>query len=249
MAKRVLETVLLGLDRNRFPWVAEDREPNDDERAAAAMASAALIASRRVLTDRANESKDEQEAEVKLRLRGAGFAEVDPRIINTLDDVPELGQFCGEAMFAGRKADIVIRLWDGRAMPTECKVSNSSTNSVKRLNNDAAVKAHTWLDEFGPRHTVPAAVLAGVFKRHNLEDAQDRGLTIFWARSDAVAAESRSLGLVRGAKSVQTGRPVPTALMEGAAPASRRRRVSRISPPGAASAMIPAWRTTRRFGC
>lgn len=183
MARRVLETVLLGLDRNRFPWVADDREPNENERVAAAMASAALIASRRVMTDRANESKDEQEAEVKRQLRQAGFVEVEPRTVDTLDDVPELGEFCKESMFAGRKADIVIRLWDGRAMPTECKVSNSSTNSVKRLNNDAAVKASTWLDEFGPRHTVPAAVLAGVFKRHNLEQAQTRGLTIFWAHA------------------------------------------------------------------
>ena len=84
-------------------------------------------------------------------------------------------------MFGGRKADIVIRLWDRRVMPTECKVSNSSTNSVKRLNNDAAVKAGKWLDEFGTAQTVPTAVLSGVYKRHNLEQAQDRDLTIFWA--------------------------------------------------------------------
>ena len=45
MAKRVLEIVLLGLDRNRFPWVGEDREPSEYERQAAAMSSAALIAS------------------------------------------------------------------------------------------------------------------------------------------------------------------------------------------------------------
>lgn len=66
-------------------------------------------------------------------------------------------------------------------MPIECKVSNSSTNSVKRLNNDAAVKATVWRGDFGALQVVPAAVLSGVYKLHNLEDAQRRGLTIYWA--------------------------------------------------------------------
>jgi hypothetical protein len=66
-------------------------------------------------------------------------------------------------------------------MPIECKVSNSSTNSVKRLNNDAAVKAGTWKHEFGANQILPAAVMSGVFKVLNLIQAQDSGLTLFWA--------------------------------------------------------------------
>lgn len=66
-------------------------------------------------------------------------------------------------------------------MPMECKVSNSYTNSVKRLNNDAVVKAGQWLHDFGAVQTVPAALLAGVFKLANLEQAQQRGLTLFWS--------------------------------------------------------------------
>ncbi len=181
MARRVIDTILLGLDRNRFPWVAEDREPTEAERGAAAMASAALIASRRVMTARANESKTEQEQLVKDRLLQEGFTEVAPREIPTLDQAPASGEFCGESLFGSRKADVVIRLWDNRVLALECKVSNSSTNSVKRLNNDAAVKAGIWLNEFGSRQTVPAAMLAGVFKRHNLEQAQDNGLSLFWS--------------------------------------------------------------------
>jgi hypothetical protein len=183
MARRVIETVLLGLDRNRFPWVIENREPTEEERNAATLASAALMASRRVMTSRANDAKAEQEEQVKARLREAGFNEVTTRTIRTLDNAPERGNFCGESMFGTRKADIIVRLLDGRAMPIECKVSNSSTNSVKRLNNDAAVKADIWLSEFGTVQTVPAAVLTGVFKRHNLEQAQARGLTIFWSHA------------------------------------------------------------------
>ena len=70
-------------------------------------------------------------------------------------------------------------------MPIECKVSNSSTNSVKRLNNDAAVKAVSWKSDFGTVQVVPAAVLSGVYKLHNLKDAQDRGLTLFWSHDIA----------------------------------------------------------------
>lgn len=180
-ALRVIDHVLLGLDRNRFPWVGEDREPTESERGAASLATAALMAVRRVMTRRANEAKSTQEEAVKARLRKAGMHEVAPRTINTTDAAPARGEFCGECSFGGRKADIVVRLWDGRVMPTECKVSNSATNSVKRLNNDAAVKAGVWIDAFGTLQTVPAAVLSGVFKRHNLENAQERGLTLFWA--------------------------------------------------------------------
>ena len=66
-------------------------------------------------------------------------------------------------------------------MALECKVSNSATNSVKRLNNDAAAKAESWRRDFGERQVVPVAVLSGVYKTHNLMEAQDRGLSIFWA--------------------------------------------------------------------
>lgn len=181
MARRVIETVLLGLDRERFPWITEDREPTEIEKAVAIMSTAALVAARRVMTARANEAKDEQEQKVKEALRAAQLTEVAPREIPTLHSAPAAGEFCGESLFGTRKADVVIRLWDHRVMVLECKVSNSSTNSVKRLNNDAAVKAREWIDQFGTAQTVPAAMLAGVFKQHNLKQAQERGLTIWWS--------------------------------------------------------------------
>jgi hypothetical protein len=54
---------------------------------------------------------------------------------------------------------------------------------LKRLNNDAAVKAGSWKSDFGQRQVVPTAVLSGVYKLHNLQDAQARGLTLFWAHN------------------------------------------------------------------
>lgn len=107
--------------------------------------------------------------------------EVAARDIPNVAMAPAPGEFCGESTFGGRKGDIIVRLWDHRVMPIECKVSNSSLNSVKRLNNDAAVKAVGWKRDFGLRQVLPSAVLGGVYNLHNLLEAQDRGLSVFWA--------------------------------------------------------------------
>ncbi|MET3944661.1 Holliday junction resolvase [Corynebacterium mucifaciens] len=86
-------------------------------------------------------------------------------------------------LVSDKKADIVIGLGDGRFMALECKVSNSATNSYKRLNAEAAQKAVRWVKDFGEVGIVPAAVLSGVFNTRNLKSAQNDQLTIFWAHS------------------------------------------------------------------
>jgi XamI restriction endonuclease len=122
MAQRVIETVLIGLDRQRFPWVVEGREPDASEREAAALASAALMATHCVSTMRRSEGKTRQEETVRDALIGDDFEEVRTRPILTLADAPRAGQFCRESMFGSRKADFIVGLWDGRKMALECKV-------------------------------------------------------------------------------------------------------------------------------
>jgi len=183
LAKRIADMVLLGLDRKRFPWVAENREPTPQERVFAILASSAMLASRRVETDRRNDGKQVQEQHVQATLIDHGLQEVGRRSVETTADAPRCGQFCMESLLGTRKADLIVGLWDRRVMPIECKVSNSATNSIKRLNNDAAVKAETWRQDFGKEQVVPAAVLSGVYNLRNLQDAQQRGLALFWAHS------------------------------------------------------------------
>jgi hypothetical protein len=139
--QRIISVVRMGMDRRRFPWVREDREPTETEKKAAILASAALMATQRVGADRRSKGKRAQEGMVSGVLTGAGLVEVAKRKVVTLTDAPEPGQFCGESYLGDRKADFLVRLWDYRIMAIECKVSNSATNSVKRLNNDAAAKA------------------------------------------------------------------------------------------------------------
>ncbi len=181
--ERIMQVIHDSLDVKRFPWISQQESPDATERHAAVVASASLLASQRVQTKRRNADKDHQESKVQKYLARIGLKQVEPRPIPTIREAPEPGEFCGECQLARRKADIVVALHSGRVMPIECKVSNSAINSVKRLNNDAAAKTAQWLDALGKDQVVPAAVLSGVFKKHNLQDAQNAGLAIFWAHN------------------------------------------------------------------
>lgn len=181
LVRRLVDTVMIGLDRVRFAWVDEGRRPREDERRAAVLASAVLIASQRVATDRRSEGKAGQESAVEAALVAAGYVKVEPRTVHTIHEGPGPGEFCRECMLGTRKVDVLVGLHDRRLMPIEAKVSNSFTNSIKRLNNDAAVKAVIWLDQFGTHNVVPTAVLSGVYKLKHLGSAQLRGLALFWA--------------------------------------------------------------------
>ncbi|MFZ3288975.1 MAG: XamI family restriction endonuclease [Telluria sp.] len=179
--RKVFDVIERVIDPYRFPWVVAQRAPTPEEKSAALLASSVLLAAQRIATERRSDGKSEQEGQVKDYLRTLGFTEVPTATINTIVKGPGPHEFCAECHLGDRKADVVLRLHDTRLMAIECKVSNSSTNSVKRLNNDAAVKATYWIEQFGSQQIVPAAMLSGVFKTLNLVQAQDRGLTIFWA--------------------------------------------------------------------
>ena len=182
-ARRVRDTVLHVLDPHRFPWIGAGRAALDDEHDRAVVASAALVAARKVETWRRSTAKGTQESAVKDRLQEIGLREVSPRDIFMLDAAPDVREFCGESKLGGTRADLVVRLYDGRAMPIEGKVSNSAANSYKRVNREAVGKAGAWLAGLGNRQVVPMAVISGVFNPANLETAQSDGLYITWAHS------------------------------------------------------------------
>jgi hypothetical protein len=181
LAFDLADTVLLFLDRERFPWISETREPTEAERHTAIVSTSAMMAMRLMETFRRTQGKNSQEDKIKQFLvEECGFTEVPKRDITNLSEAPAPGEFCGEVLVGSRRADIPVRLWDGRLMPIECKVSNSATNSYKRINNDAAVKAQMWKSELGSVNVVPAAAMSGVFALAILEYAQDNGLTLWW---------------------------------------------------------------------
>ena len=180
-ARRVRGIVLHIIDPHRFPWIGEQRVPAAHERTQAIVASAVLVAARKVETSHRSDVTREQETAVKDLLRNIGFTEVPPRDISLLDAAPGPGEFCGESRLGNNRADLVVRLYDRRTMPLECKASNSAVNSFKRINHEAVGKARAWLTGFGERQIVPGAVIGGVFNPANLEAAQAEGLIIIWS--------------------------------------------------------------------
>ncbi len=178
-AHEVIDLIMNGLDQRRFPWVRDGRNPTEAERLAAVVASAALLANRKVGTARRHLGKKQQEQAVTDMLTLIKWKRVNPRRITNLEDAPRPGEFCGESNVCGNKADIVVGLLDRRLLLIECKVSNSAVNSIKRL-NDAKKKATEWKKDLGEATAVPAAVLSGVFDLKTLEQSQLRGLALFW---------------------------------------------------------------------
>jgi hypothetical protein len=167
-------------DPVRFPWLPAGRSPEDHERDAAIAWTAGIWSVEQLRTKRRTESSRRQENAVVEALREAGFDQ-RPRLpaITSLDELPR-GSFVRETSLAGSKCDVPVRLRDGRLLAIECKVSNTALNSVKRLIRETGGKARLWRNAFGLQ-VITAAVLSGVYKLRNLEDAQDNyEVTILW---------------------------------------------------------------------
>ncbi|MGH2559495.1 MAG: XamI family restriction endonuclease [Thermomicrobiales bacterium] len=174
IVRRLVQTIRTRLDRSRFPWVAEGREPSPVERKAAVVATTTLIATRRAETARRKSGKQAHGEQIRRVLLDIGMSEttVPGGVIDSMIQAPKPGQFCRKIVLGTRKADFVVGLWDGRLMPIECTVSNSAVNSI----NGAG-----WISDLGRRNVVPTAVLSGTYNLYDLELAQSRGLTIYWA--------------------------------------------------------------------
>ena len=90
-----------------------------------------------------------QEKTAKAFLLGIGFAEVAARNIVDLDAAPVPGKNCGECLFCTSRADVLIRLFDHRALHVECKVSNNAVNFFKFINHETVGKAPSRPAGFG----------------------------------------------------------------------------------------------------
>ena len=174
------------LDTDRMPWVADAREPTDEERHLFVEWSAAGPAIARVLTERRGISSARQETATRAAADAADYVPVMPP--GTLSD-PIKQMHAGSYAMKSRKLndtnmDVPVRLSDDHPpgllfLAIECKVSNSSLNSRKRL-QDVRAKREIW-DSAGTLYQFrTAAVLAGVYSLPRLMEAQKGGVLIFW---------------------------------------------------------------------
>ena len=174
------------LDTDRMPWVAAGRPPTASERQLFIDWTATGPAAARVLTARRSEASAQQEAATRAAASAANYSPVKPP--GTLSDPinqMEPGSFStASRKLAGTSMDVPIRLRAGHPtgllfLAIECKVSNSSLNSRKRL-IEVTRKREVW-DSSGALYQFrTAAVLSGVFSVERLLEAQDSGVWLFW---------------------------------------------------------------------
>ena len=187
LAKTTADILVPVLDRRRLPWLyaIPQRQPTRNERKMAIALTAALKTAQEVATALRGQMAKAQEADVRDALIRAGYSGTTGGDINAL----EPGKYrLTETQVAGVKCDVIARLYDGRLALIECKVSNSGTNSVKRLNRETAGKAGRWYATFNTE-AITIAVIAGVYRLVNLRDAQENNVSIFWQHNLAPLEE------------------------------------------------------------
>lgn len=180
-ADAAAEVISMVVDPVRFPWVSTAREPSEQELYGAALATVVLLATQRIGTSTRGVRSKRQEAAVAAVLGEAGYDFIDSRTrIELLDDIPR-GCFRKETRIAGAKCDVPVRLFDGRLLAIECKVSIGPKNGWKRLNRETGGKAEGWRTHFGTAQVITAVVLDGVFDLGCLVQAQEeQGVVLFW---------------------------------------------------------------------
>ena len=182
-ARRGARAIRAVLDPIRFSWISDQRPPSKEERAKAIEWTAGLWANQQLGTKRRMElSYRQEEAAIKI-IQDEGFVmDLSVKEIQNSIDLDKLhpGKFAKQIEIKTAKCDVAVRLLDGRLLVIECKASNSYVNSIKRLIRETGGTAIKWLDEFGEQ-IIPCAVLSGIYKLKNLQDAQQEyNITIFW---------------------------------------------------------------------
>ena len=182
----VAELISERLDMARAPWLAEKRAPTAPERQAYTVGVASIPATSKLTTKRRGERSGGQEELTREAIAAAGYLGV--KLPGTLEDpVREMdpGTYSLKSRkLAGTNMDVPVRLADDHAtgqlfLAIECKVSNSSVNSRKRL-LEVNGKRRKWDSSGLPHKFRTAAVLAGVFDVARLIEVQNDGVQIFW---------------------------------------------------------------------
>ena len=78
-----------------------------------------------------------------------------------------------------QEVDIACGMGETVVLAMECKVSNDSTNSVKRV-NDVLKKASAWREKWG-EFVLPAALLQGVIAFKDVSNLLKADVQVFWS--------------------------------------------------------------------
>lgn len=181
-AAKVAEAFLAMRDIHLLPWLSENRPALPDEIRRVVIAVTPLLASQIHLTAKRTASSAVQE-EAVVELLGAKDWERLPSCLVDRGAILAAKQFMKKTKFATttrpQEVDIACGLGATMVLAMECKVSNDTTNSVKRI-NDVLKKATAWRDHWGS-FVRPAALLQGTIGYKDVQRLIHAGVAVFWS--------------------------------------------------------------------
>lgn len=147
------------------------------------LGAAYLMARQDYETVRRNKLARCQEADACKVLDDLGFIKADSVFIAELGAVAEkeylLTTRFATADGSSHEVDVAVGLAKKRILALECKVSNDSTNSVKRI-NDVMKKSEAWRCQWG-QFVTTGALLQGVIKETDITRMLQEEIVVFWS--------------------------------------------------------------------
>lgn len=181
-AALVAEAFLAMRDIRLLPWLSEKRSPSDEEIQRVVTAVTPLLASQIHMTAKRTASSADQEGAVVELLMAKNWERLPSRLVDR-GAILAASQFMKKTKFATttrpQEVDIACGLGGTLVLAMECKVSNDTTNSVKRI-NDVLKKASAWRDHWGS-FVKPAALLQGTIGYKDVQRLIHAGVTVFWS--------------------------------------------------------------------
>lgn len=181
-AASVAEAFLAMRDIRLLPWLSENRSPSVDEVRHVVTAVTPLLASQIYLTAKRTASSADQEEAVVALLNAKDWERLPSRLVDR-GAILAARQFMKKTKFATttrpQEVDIACGLGATMVLAMECKVSNDTTNSVKRI-NDVLKKATAWRDHWGS-FVRPAALLQGTIGYKDVQRLVHAGVAVFWS--------------------------------------------------------------------
>lgn len=181
-AASVAEAFLAMRDIRLLPWLAESRAPSAEEIRHVVTAVTPLLASQIHLTAKRTASSTDQEEAVVALLNAKEWERLPSRLVDR-GAILAAKQFMKKTKFATttrpQEVDIACGLGGTMVLAMECKVSNDTTNSVKRI-NDVLKKATAWRDHWGS-FVKPAALLQGTIGYKDVQRLTHAGVAVFWS--------------------------------------------------------------------
>lgn len=181
-AQQVAEAFLAMRDIRLLPWLSGNRPPSADEVRLVMTAVTPLLASQLHLTAKRTASSAVQEEAVVELLQARDWERLPSRLVDR-GAILAAKQFMKKTRFATttrpQEVDIACGLGGTMVLAMECKVSNDTTNSVKRI-NDVLKKATAWREHWGS-FVQPAALLQGTIGYKDVQRLTHAGVSVFWS--------------------------------------------------------------------